>query len=111
MTGVCKDYQFNPILKHQNSERFNMSKIQINNLQAAGSELFDGNESFLTELQATEASAIFGGKKNSKAKKLDKYAPAAPEQPVGVLVFVPVPVYYIPVPVATPVGYPCGCHA
>jgi hypothetical protein len=89
-----------------------MSKIQINDLQAAGSELFDGNESFLTELQATEASAVFGGKKNTKKNtKKDKYAPeAAPAQPVGIPVFIPVPVYYFPVPVATP-GYPCGCHA
>jgi hypothetical protein len=42
-----------------------MSKIQINNLQAAGSELFQSSESFLTELQATEANAVYGGKKNS----------------------------------------------
>jgi hypothetical protein len=42
-----------------------MSKIQINNLQAAGSELFQSSESFLTELQATEAHAVYGGKKNS----------------------------------------------
>ncbi len=84
-----------------------MSKIQINNLQAAGSELFNGNESFLTELQATEASAIFGGKKNTKKNtKKDKYAvdaAPAPVQPVPV--FIPVPVCYVPV---VP---PCGCHA
>jgi hypothetical protein len=43
-----------------------MSKIQINNLQTAGSELFDSSESFLTELQATEAHAIYGGKSKKK---------------------------------------------
>jgi hypothetical protein len=39
-----------------------MSKIQIANLQATGSELFAGTDSFLTELQSTEAHAIYGGK-------------------------------------------------
>jgi hypothetical protein len=43
-----------------------MSKIQINSLQTAGSELFDSSESFLTELQATEAHAIYGGKSKKK---------------------------------------------
>ena len=49
-----------------------MSKIQINNLQTTGSELFAGGESFLTELQATEAHAIYGGKSNKKSKKGSK---------------------------------------
>jgi hypothetical protein len=39
-----------------------MSKIQIAELQVTGTELFEGNESFLTELQPMEASAVFGGK-------------------------------------------------
>jgi hypothetical protein len=43
-----------------------MSKIQINSLQTAGSELFDSSESFLTELQATEAHAVYGGKSKKK---------------------------------------------
>jgi hypothetical protein len=42
-----------------------MSNIQINNLQAAGSDFFQSSESFLTELQAIEAHAIYGGKKGS----------------------------------------------
>jgi hypothetical protein len=42
-----------------------MSKIQINSLQAVGSELFESGESFVTELEATEANAIYGGKKGS----------------------------------------------
>jgi hypothetical protein len=49
-----------------------MSKIQIANLQPVGSELFQGGESFLAELQATEAHAIHGGtgygKKKSKRR-------------------------------------------
>jgi hypothetical protein len=40
-----------------------MSRIQLTNLPSAGSALFQGGESFLTELQSTEAHAIYGGKK------------------------------------------------
>jgi hypothetical protein len=43
----------------------NMSKIQLTNLQSAGSALFEGSESFLTELKSTEAHAIYGGKGGS----------------------------------------------
>jgi hypothetical protein len=43
-----------------------MSRIQITNLQPAGTELFQGSESFLTELQATEAHAVYGGKSKKK---------------------------------------------
>jgi hypothetical protein len=39
-----------------------MSRIQIADLQSTGTELFQGNESFLTDLQSVEASAIYGGK-------------------------------------------------
>jgi hypothetical protein len=46
-----------------------MSKIQIGNLQPAGVEMFQGGESFLTELQSTEAHQIHGGKKNSSKSK------------------------------------------
>lgn len=47
-----------------------MSRIQLANLPSAGSELFQGSESFLTELKSTEAHAIYGGsKKKSKSKK------------------------------------------
>ena len=38
-----------------------MSKIQIAELNVTGTELFQGAESFLTELQPMEASAIYGG--------------------------------------------------
>jgi hypothetical protein len=46
-----------------------MPRIQIVDLQS-GAELFQGNESFLTELQSVEASAIYGGgkKKNGSSK-------------------------------------------
>jgi uncharacterized membrane protein len=43
-----------------------MSKIQITNLQPIGVELFQGAESFLTELKATEAHQVQGGKGKSK---------------------------------------------
>jgi hypothetical protein len=48
-----------------------MSKLQINNLKPSGAELFQGSESFLTELKATEAHSILGGKsgKSKKSKK------------------------------------------
>jgi hypothetical protein len=42
-----------------------MSKIQISNL-TPGTELFQGTESFLTELKSTEAHQIHGGKGKSK---------------------------------------------
>jgi hypothetical protein len=43
-----------------------MSKIQIDDLQPTGTELFQGSESFLTELKSVEANAIYGGKGNSR---------------------------------------------
>jgi hypothetical protein len=46
-----------------------MSRIQIADLQANGTELFQGAESFLTELQSVESSAIFGGKCAGGKKK------------------------------------------
>ena len=44
-----------------------MSKIQISELTATGTELFQGAESFLTELQPMEASAIYGGARAHKS--------------------------------------------
>jgi hypothetical protein len=46
-----------------------MSRVQITELQATGTELFQGNESFLNELQPVEANAIYGGKKCGVSKK------------------------------------------
>jgi hypothetical protein len=43
-----------------------MSKIKITNLQPAGVEMFQGSESFLTELKSTEAHQIHGGKGKSQ---------------------------------------------
>jgi hypothetical protein len=48
-----------------------MAFIEISDLNSAGSELFAGKESFLTELQATDSSQIFGGGK-SKNKKYSR---------------------------------------
>jgi hypothetical protein len=85
-----------------------MSKIQIKTLEASGSEFFQSSESFLTELQATEAHTVFGG----KSKKKDKYGPniVVIQQPP---IFVPFPLpfpYYggfppNPCPTPRPHGY------
>jgi hypothetical protein len=40
-----------------------MAHIEISNLNSAGSDLFAGADSFLTELQTTETTQIFGGSK------------------------------------------------
>jgi hypothetical protein len=45
-----------------------MSRIQLANLPSAGSALFQGSESFLTELQSTEAHAIYGGGSKSRRR-------------------------------------------
>ncbi len=58
-----------------------MALIEISNLKPAGSDLFASAESFLTELQATDSSQIFGGghkhgggskKSSKKSKKSNK---------------------------------------
>jgi uncharacterized membrane protein len=59
-------------LKKQPKSKKIMSKIQIGNLQPAGVEMFQGSESFLTELKSTEAHQIHGGKKNSSKKSGSK---------------------------------------
>jgi hypothetical protein len=72
-----------------------MSKIQINSLQATGSELFQSSESFLTELQGTEAHAIYGGKskKSKKSNKSNKSNKSSGKSSGGnPVVFVPFPV-------------------
>ena len=38
-----------------------MTHLEISNLNSAGSDLFAGADSFLTELQTTETTQIFGG--------------------------------------------------
>ena len=40
-----------------------MAFIEISDLNAAGSDLFTGADSFLTELETTKTTQIFGGKK------------------------------------------------
>jgi hypothetical protein len=79
-----------------------MPKIQIADLQA-GTELFQGNESFLTELQPMEANAIYGGKKctgnqkktggkSSGGCKVGKSSANKSTSGCGVPVPVPVPI-------------------
>jgi hypothetical protein len=38
-----------------------MANLEISNLNSAGSDLFAGTDSFLTELQASTTTQIFGG--------------------------------------------------
>ncbi len=82
-----------------------MSKIKISNLQPAGVELFQGSESFLTELQATEAHKIHGGSKKNKSGKNKSGKNKSGKNKSGgnggpVVVIVPIP--YCP-------PRPCGC--
>ncbi|NJR32822.1 MAG: hypothetical protein HC778_08500 [Chamaesiphon sp. CSU_1_12] len=50
-----------------------MALIEISNLNPAGSELFAGTESFLTEINASDSGKIFGGgKKKSCGRKKPK---------------------------------------
>jgi hypothetical protein len=46
-------------------DKFNMAYIEISNLNIAGSDLFAGTDSFLTELQDTDTTQIMGGKGKS----------------------------------------------
>ena len=43
-----------------------MSLIQISDLNPAGSDLFAGTESFLTDLQENDSNSIFGGGKKGR---------------------------------------------
>jgi hypothetical protein len=55
-----------------------MSKIQIDNLQPAGIELFLGGESFLAKLANAQAHQIQGGGKKSKNKTKKGQKSSAP---------------------------------
>jgi hypothetical protein len=70
-----------------------MAHIEISNLNSAGSDLFAGADSFLTELQTTETTQIFGGfnkrhgRRNCKKtsiKIVKKTSWKAPKTPVKV---------------------------
>ena len=82
-----------------------MAHIEISNLTSAGSDLFAGADSFLTELQTTETTQIFGGwnkghggrkwkktswKKSSYKCKKTSYKPCKPPVKVACK---PVPCY------------------
>jgi hypothetical protein len=72
--------------------------IEISNLNPAGSDLFAGEESFLTDLQEADSDRVFGGGSNKNKKNSKNNNP-------GVPVYIPVPV---PFPVPFPVyGNPC----
>jgi hypothetical protein len=47
----------------------NMAHIEISNLNSAGSDLFAGTDSFLTELQTTETTQIFGGSNHCYSRR------------------------------------------
>jgi hypothetical protein len=95
--------------------------IEISNLNPAGSDLFAGEESFLTDLQEADSDRVFGGgsngnKKNKNSKNNNNNNGGIPTYgiPVFVPVFVPVPVYGNPYPSypsypSAPQMPPCGC--
>ncbi len=70
-----------------------MSKIQIDNLQAAGSEFFESNESFLTELQAVEAHAVYGGKKSNKSSNKRSNKSSNRNSGRSTIVIIPFPIF------------------
>jgi hypothetical protein len=82
-----------------------MSKIQISNLQPAGAELFQGGDSFLTELQATEAHRIHGGGSKSKFKFKFKFSGSG-----GFIGFPGFPLVPPGFPLVPPVFPPCNVH-
>ena len=46
-----------------------MANLNISNLNSAGSDLFAGADSFLTELQATDTTQIFGGNSQRRRRR------------------------------------------
>ena len=70
-----------------------MAHIEISNLTSAGSDLFAGADSFLTELQTTETTQIFGGFnkrcvrkwKKTSIKIVKKTSWKAPKTPIKVV--------------------------
>jgi hypothetical protein len=77
-----------------------MSKIQIDNLQPAGIELFLGGESFLAELANAQAHQIQGGGKKSKNKTKKSRKSSAPA---------PVAYNYAYLPCTCPPPPCCNC--
>jgi hypothetical protein len=92
--------------------------IEISNLNPAGSDLFAGEESFLTDLQEADSDKVFGGsgnknKKNSKNKN-NPVVPFPTPTPPPVIVYIPFPVPGNPYPgtPGCPPAHPmppCGC--
>jgi hypothetical protein len=73
-----------------------MALLEISNLNPAGSNLFAGEESFLTELQETDTDKVFGGKGGSKKKNSKRSGFGG--YPVPFPVPYPVPYYPYPCP-------------
>jgi hypothetical protein len=69
-----------------------MALLEISNLNPAGSDLFAGEESFLTELQETDSDKVFGGKGGSKKKNSKGGG------------------FPVPYPLPYPVPYPAPCY-
>jgi hypothetical protein len=70
-----------------------MALLKISNLNPAGSDLFAGEESFLTDLQEADSNKIFGGSGNKNTRNNNNR-------------FFPVP-YPVPYPVPF---YPAPCY-
>lgn len=49
-----------------------MAHLNISNLNSAGSDLFAGADSFLTELQTTDTTQIFGGNSQRRSRDCKK---------------------------------------
>jgi hypothetical protein len=87
--------------------------IEISNLNPAGSDLFAGEESFLTDLQEADSDRVYGGSGNKNKKNSKNNNNGVPVGiPVGIPVYVPVlvpfPVYGSPYPTCPPAPPTCG---
>jgi hypothetical protein len=74
-----------------------MALLKISNLNPAGSDLFAGEESFLTDLQEADSDKIYGGSGN-KNKKNTKNNNGGFPAPFPLPSPVPYPVPYCPPP-------------
>jgi hypothetical protein len=89
--------------------------IKISNLNLAGSDLFAGEESFLTDLQEADSDRVFGGSNKNKNKGSNKNnvpapfpAPAPAPTPFPPMCGNPTPPTCPPAHPAPPVHHPCG---
>jgi hypothetical protein len=73
-----------------------MSLLEISNLNPAGSDLFAGEESFLTDLQEADSDKIYGGSGNKNKKNTKKNNNNGFPAPFPLPSPVPYPVPYCP---------------